>query len=279
MKKYLTLSLIAVFWSCSGDDNVDPLDVNLLEAQTLTDVSYGADPEQKIDIYLPLRKNDHSTKVMFFVHGGGWTSGSKEEMTASLEFAQQIFPNYAFVNIGYRLATPESPAYPKQIDDIKAVVAFIKKSDYSVSENYAFLGVSAGAHLSMLYAYGFDTAHHVKAICSIVGPTDFNDPAYTQNADSDIIIQYLTSDTSKKFLTKVSPITHVNWRSAPTIQFMGNADPLVPASQGPRLKAKLDRYGVANELNIYDAGHEDFSQTNTEEIYTKLGLFFTKYFK
>jgi len=279
MKKYLTLSLIAVFWSCSGDDNVEPLPVNFLEAQTLTDVSYGADPEQKIDIYLPRRKNDHSTKVMFFVHGGGWTSGSKEEMTTSLEFAQQIFPDYAFVNISYRLATPESPAYPKQIDDIKAVVAFIKKSDYSVSENYAFLGVSAGAHLSMLYAYGFDPAHHVKAVCSIVGPTDFNDPAYTKNPDSDIIIQYLTSDTSKKFLTKVSPVTYVSRRAAPTIQFMGSADPLVPASQGPRLKAKLDRYGVTNELNMYDAGHEDFSQTNTEEIYTKLGLFFTKYFK
>ncbi len=272
MKKYLILFLMAGFWSCSDDDNGN--ENTILQAQTLLNVSYGSDAKQRIDIYLPERKNDQSTKVLFLVHGGGWSSGSKEDMTASVIVAKQLFPDYALVNMGYRLATQASPAYPKQIDDIKSVVSHIENGDYGLSQNYAFLGVSAGAHLSMLYAYGFDPQHHVKAVCNVVGPTDFNDPAYTENPEILALFPYLTSTVNPAFLTEVSPITHVNSQSAATIQFMGNADPLIPVSQGQRLRAKLDSENVSNELNIYNAAHGNFSPLDSNEIYQQLTTFF-----
>jgi len=274
---YLILFLTTGLWGCSDDDKSSDAPVKL-EAQTLKNVSYGADSEQKIDIYLPERINNNSTKVLFLVHGGGWSSGTKEDMTASVTIAKQLFPDHAFVNIGYRLATTASPAYPKQIDDIKSVISFIEKSGYSLSQNYAFLGVSAGAHLSMLYAYGFDPDHHVKAVCSIVGPTDFNDPAYAESPIAAALVPYLTSDITPDFLAEVSPISHVSATVAPTIQFMGNDDPLIPASQGPRLKMKLDSFDVSNELHIYNAGHGDFSLVDTQDIYAKLGVFFSAHF-
>ena len=272
MKKYLILFLMAGFWSCSDDDNSN--ENTILPAQTLLNVSYGSDAKQRIDIYLPERKNDQSTKVLFLVHGGGWSSGSKEDMNASVIVAKQLFPDYAFVNIGYRLATEASPAYPKQIDDIKSAVSHIENGDYGLSQNYAFLGVSAGGHLSMLYAYGFDPQHRVKAVCNVVGPTDFNDPAYTENPAILALFPYLTATVNPAFLTEASPITHVESQSAATIQFMGNADPLVPVSQGQRLKAKLDSENVPNELNIYNAGHGNFSPLDSQEIYQKLTVFF-----
>ena len=278
MKKILILLLISTFSGCSDDDNNNSNEIKVLEAQTLMNVSYGSDPQQLIDIYLPERKNDNATKVLFLVHGGGWNSGSKEDMNASVAIAKQLFPDFAFVNIGYRLATATSPAYPKQIDDLKSVVAFIQNGNYAVSEQYGFLGVSAGAHLSMLYAYGFDPDQHVKAVCSIVGPTDFNDPAYANSPLAVAVLPYLTPDITPQFLTDVSPISHVSTQSAPTIQFMGNVDPLVPITQGQRLKAKLDSFNIANELNIYNAGHGNFGIADTQEIYAKLGVFFSAHF-
>jgi len=278
MKKILILFLMSAFTGCSDDDKNNDGETKVFEAQTIMNVSYGSDPQQLIDIYLPERKNDNTTKVLFLVHGGGWSSGSKEDMTASVAIAKQLFPDCAFVNIGYRLATQTSPAYPKQIDDLKSVVAFIKNGNYAVSEQYAFLGVSAGAHLSMLYAYGFDPDRHVKAICSIVGPTDFNDPAYANSPLAVAVLPYLTPDFTPQFLTEVSPISHVSAQSAPTIQFMGNVDQLVPTTQGQRLKAKLDSFNVPNELHIYNAGHGNFSVTDTQEIYAKLGVFFKAHF-
>ena len=278
MKKILIFVILSAITACSDDENNNDNQTKVREAQTLMNVAYGSDPQQLIDIYLPERKNDNTTKVLFLVHGGGWSSGSKEDMTASVAIAKQLFPDCAFVNINYRLATQTSPAYPKQIDDLKSVVAFIRNGNYAVSEQYAFLGVSAGAHLSMLYAYGFDPDRHVKAVCSIVGPTDFNDPAHANSPLAVAVLPYLTTDFTPQFLTEVSPISHVSAQSAPTIQFMGNVDQLVPTTQGQRLKTKLDSFNVPNELHIYNAGHGNFSVSDTQEIYAKLGVFFKAHF-
>ncbi|SDK38922.1 alpha/beta hydrolase [Flavobacterium noncentrifugens] len=277
MKMYLILFIMTALWSCSEDDKNSETPAKL-EAQTLLNVSYGADPQQKIDIYLPERMNNNTTKVLFLVHGGGWSGGSKEDMTASVAIAKQLFPDHAFVNIGYRLATTASPAYPKQINDIQAAVSHMENGGFNLSKQYAFLGVSAGGHLSMLYSYHFDPEHHVQAICNIVGPSDFNDPAYAESPLADQLFVYVTSDITPQFLSEVSPITHINSLSAPTIQFMGNADPLVPISQGQRLQAKLDVMDVPNELHIYNAEHGNFSPADTQDIYTKLGIFFSAHF-
>src|SRR5690606_20277036 len=115
------------------------------------------------DIDLPEGHNS-TTKVLILVHGGAWYAGSKADMATIATFARLQFPQHAIVNMEYRLATVENPAYPKQINDIQAVIDHIESSGYNISEQYAFLGTSAGAHLSMLYAYNFDTEHKVKAV-------------------------------------------------------------------------------------------------------------------
>lgn len=275
MKKYLILLFVAALWSCGSDDN----DNATAEAKQILNVSYGPDSQQTYDVYLPAnRTND--TKVMLLLHGGGWTGGSKENMNAAVQIVKTLYPQYAIVNMNYRLATETSAAYPKQTDDIASVLAHVESQDYAVSDDYAFLGVSAGGHLSMLYAYKFDTQHKVKAVCNIVGPTDFNDPAYEGSELETTLLPYLTgSNMTEAFLTEVSPITHVGAQSAPTIQFMGNADPLIPITQGQRLKARLDSFGVSNELNIYNAGHGNFSITDTQDVYARLGAFLNTHFQ
>ena len=43
---------------------------------SLRDVSYGADSKQKVDVYLA--ESDVPTPVVAYIHGGGWTGGTKE---------------------------------------------------------------------------------------------------------------------------------------------------------------------------------------------------------
>lgn len=272
-KNVILLFLIGFLWSCSSNDDKSQYDNNV--ALELANVAYGTDERQVMDVYLPAGR-DEDTKVIILVHGGAWVGGSKEDFGYAVPLIRSEFPDYAIVNINYRLATPESPAYPKQIDDIKDVIQHLENSGYNISDDYAFIGASAGAHLAMLYSYAFDTDNDVKALCNIVGPADFTDPAYTSNPIYNYAAINLTgsSNPSQSLIEEVSPITHITSQSPPTIMFYGGQDPLIPSSQGPFLRDALTEAGVYNEYNFYpDGGHGDWNQIIMAEVYSKMTTF------
>lgn len=252
----------------------------VLEAQDIFNVAYGPDAEQKMDVYLPRGRNEN-TKVFVLVHGGGWSSGSKSDFNYVIPMLKSEFPGHAIVNIDYRLATTQSPAFPKQIQDIEKVVEFLKASDYKISDDYAFIGASAGAHLAMLYSYKHDAQHNVKAVCDIVGPSDFTDPFYTSHPYFNFAAMYLVGDISNnpQAAIEVSPALHVTAQSPATIMFYGGQDPLVPSSQATRLKAKLDEAGVYNEYYLYaNGGHGNWNAETTADFTAKLITFLKERF-
>lgn len=264
--------LLFLITGCSSDDMTTAAP---LTARNITNVAYGTDSEQTMDVYLPAGRNN-ATKVVVLVHGGAWASGSKDDVTSLVPILQQRFPDHAIVNINYRLATDTSPAMPKQIDDIQKVLDYIAASDYHVADDYAFIGFSAGAHLAMLYSYGYDDAHHVKAVCNVVGPADFTDPAYLSHQLYPIASQFLLGTTAPtpQQIASISPTNYITPQSPPTITFYGGQDPLVPASQGPRLKAKLDQESVYNEFNFYpNGGHGDWDAATFQEVYARIDTF------
>lgn len=281
MKKLLYIFLfVQLLMSCNSDDNTaEPL-YNPAEAVTIINESYGSDPEQVMDIYLPGGRTS-ATKTIILVHGGAWVAGDKADFADVVPFVQSQFPDYAVVNINYRLATATSPAYPKQIDDIELAIAKLKHTDYTLSDDYAFIGASAGAHLAMLYAYRFDPNHEVKAVVDIVGPADFTDPQYTTHPLYSYAALNLigTATPTTAQIEEVSPIAYITTASAPTITFYGGQDPLVPATQGPRLRDKLDSMGVTNEFNFYpDGGHGDWDEATYQQVYSRLILFLQENF-
>lgn len=280
MKKLLTLPFLFLFLitGCSKSDDENTV---ALKAETLMNVSYGTDGEQKMDIYLPEGRNDN-TKVVLLLHGGSWISGDKADISSIVPIIQLQFPDYAIVNVNYRLATQNSPAFPKQIDDIKSVIQHLENNNYHISDDYAFIGFSAGAHLSILYGYAYDTDHDVKAICDVVGPADFTDPEYTSHPLYASASQALigTATPTQQQIETVSPVAHITAQSPPTISFYGGQDYLVPASQGPILKSNLDAAGVSNEFNFYpDGGHGDWDDATYQEVYGKIAQFLTTHLK
>lgn len=276
MKKLLLFSFMSLFliMGCGGDDTETITDDTSV-AKDFLNVSYGSDAEQKVDIYLPAGRTEN-TKVILLLHGGSWVAGNKSDMAYLVPTIKQAFPTAAIVNINYRLATNNSPAFPKQIEDIQKVIEHLESDKYTISDDYAFIGFSAGGHLAMLYSYAYDNDHDVKAVCDVVGPADFLDPEYLSHPLFASASQSLLgfANPTEEQIVSLNPVSHITAQSPPTISFYGGVDPLVPASQGPRLKAALDNVGVYNEFNFYeDGGHADWDMLTMMEVNAKIGAF------
>jgi len=222
-------------------------------------ISYGINERQKFDLYLPANRTS-ATKTVILIHGGGWTSGSKANMEPIKQLVTQELTDVAVVNMNYRLADANNAPYPMQIDDITGVVAFLKehKSKYSISEDIGFIGTSAGAHLSLLWSYAFDTNAKVDMVCSIVGPTNLTDPEYVNNTNPTLqeLLDVFGVEPTTSFLEEVSPFHQVTASAPPTILFYGGQDPLVPTTQGIDMRDKLQALNVTHQFTLYEnAGH------------------------
>ncbi|EPR71935.1 Esterase LipO [Winogradskyella psychrotolerans RS-3] len=260
------------------DDGIEPL--NTSESYEDLNISYGNDDEQVFDLYLPANRTA-DTKTIILVHGGGWTSGDKTDMTDFKNFIKDQMPSYAVVNINYRLADENNSPYPMQINDITSVVNCLKNNEahYTISNNLGFVGVSAGAHLSLLWSYGFDTENQVRMVCSIVGPTNFTDPAYLNNTN--VVLQELLDtfgiDTATDFLEEVSPYHKATATSPPTILFYGGEDPLIPITQGTTMRDKLESLNVTHQFTLYPNEGHGWTGLNLLDTTLKLKIFIETY--
>ena len=279
IRRLLFVLLWVGLFSCSSDDETLPDDTPLEEV-SLLDLSYGNHPEQRYDLYLPEGRTAETTKVLVLVHGGGWTGGDKADMGLYVELVQQRQKDYAIVNVNYVLANETTPAYPNQINDIMAVIEDVKSkaSEHQIRPKFGFIGVSAGAHLSLLYSYAFDTDNDVEMVCSVIGPADFTDPAYLADSsiyqeEYSILIGGDFSSASLDLLEEVSPVHQVDGSAPPTIMFYGNTDPLIPNSQHQNLKAVLDENGILNSLTVYDGGHGDWDLFSYLDLNAQLSAF------
>jgi acetyl esterase/lipase len=276
----LNFLLILSVNSCSEENpnNGKDLDNNLNPAEYYEElnIEYGNDINQKFDLYLPSNRTN-TTKTMILVHGGGWSSGDKIDMNGIKDLVRQDFPNVAVVNINYRLADANNRPYPMQIDDISAIINYLKnrKADYTISEKFGFIGISAGAHLSLLWCYAFDTNTNSNMVCSIVGPTNLTDPAYLENTDPALqqLLNLYGDNLDLPYLEEASPYHRVTASATPTILFYGGQDPLIPTSQGIDLRDKLLDLNVVHEFTLYPDASHGFGLLELLDTWAKIKVF------
>lgn len=231
------------------------------------DISYGNDSEQKLDLYIP--KNKDSVKGIFvMIHGGGWKAGDKSNLTLFTLSMMEKFPDYGFANINYRLASNSQFGIPNQTDDINKVIRYLK-SQFTNNSQFILLGNSAGAHLSMLYAYKFDHDKSIKAVVNIVGPADLSDEAFKSYSDYAFVEKRLVdasqipdNTTADKF---ASPVYWIKNNSAPTVSFYGINDLVIPFSQKEILDSALSKNNVYNESFEFSGGHLDWSHEQHQD--------------
>src|SRR5690606_38168488 len=87
----------------------------------------------KVDVYHPNEKVDQPFPAVLLIHGGGWVSGSKENLRPMAQRLAQ--EGFVAIVVEYRLSM-EAP-YPAAVIDIKAALDWMRKnsSEYNLDKN------------------------------------------------------------------------------------------------------------------------------------------------
>ena len=268
------MSIIAFFMSLfglgGGSNNPEtptlPSDANY--AQYL-DLSYGNHERQVLDLCIP-KNATGDLGLVLFIHGGAWIAGEKDSYLNGTIAASEYY-NLAGAAINYHYIS-DSVHMDTLMNDIDLALSKIKEvgAEKGVNINKVLLmGDSAGAYMSLLYAYSKADSAPVKpvAVISNSGPTDFADENfYVNNAlgNSEVMSELFSKASGVKFtynqrhlpevqtaLQKYSPLYYVNENTVPTIINHGDSDTIVPYSNAVSLDAKLTEYGVTHYFNTY----------------------------
>lgn len=270
----ITLSLLFLWTGCKEKKIKLGHDINFDKEEN---IHYGNNAEQVMDLYIPFARTNKEKDVFIIIHGGGWRAGDKSQLTFFTLSMMQKFPDHIFVNMNYRLASATHFAIPDQTDDIKKVTEVLKnKLGYNPS--VVLLGNSAGAHLSMLYAYKFDADKKVKAVINIVGPADLSDPGFKNYQEYSFVESRLVDpETIETGISKIgfaSPVKWIKSESPPTLSYYGSLDRVIPSTQEKRLDSALTANHVMHESYQFNGGHLDWDkQPHDVFLIDKIGTF------
>jgi acetyl esterase/lipase len=241
-----------------------------------------------MDVFTP-KKNANGAAIVV-VMSGGWVS-SRDMMgfyrPFITEFVKRGYTTFAV----YHGAQPQFTVRDA-VADVNRAVRFIRlhAKDYAIDpDRIGISGGSAGGHLSLMQGTAGDkgdpkakdpvdkTSSRVQAVACFYPPTDFlNYGGKDKNAFAadgilaflrvavDVremdpkthMLERLSEEKQLEMLKKISPITHVNADTPPTLIVHGDADKLVPIQQAEVFVAKLKDAGVTAELVVKKgAGH------------------------
>jgi acetyl esterase/lipase len=152
------------------------------EIRTLTYASRdGAD--LLLDLYLPPTPIRRPTPVIVFLHGGGWSGGTR---TTGPDFKRYFAQDgFAMASIEYRL-TP-SITFPANVEDVRTAVRWLRANAAAHAldpDRICLWGTSAGGHLAAVAALaprgmfeGADNLNQTSAVRCVLdayGPTRFD---------------------------------------------------------------------------------------------------------
>lgn len=129
--------------------------------QRIADVPYGADPAQRMDVYVPTSPTTGTNSlvasavrapVIFMVHGGGWRHGDKAMGRVVQEKVNRWVPKgFILISINYRML-PDAPVAVQERDVQAALMAAQQRVGTWGGDpsRFILMGHSAGAHLVAL---------------------------------------------------------------------------------------------------------------------------------
>lgn len=236
------------------------------------------DPAQTLDILYPAEAPTKRLPLLVWIHGGGWTSGSKDQQP----YLGQLQRGYVVASLEYRFS--QKAKFPAQIQDCQAAIRWLRANAarYHIDpERIGVGGASAGGHLSALVGVcggqdkfpkiggNEEQSDRVQAVCDIFGPTDFWTVVKQAEEDQTVknIFQWNKGDPYSKLIgaklgedreacEAVSPVTYVAKDNPPFLILHGDRDALVPYAQSVEFAERLEMAGVPVVLQrVPGAGH------------------------
>ena len=212
-------------------------------------VSFGNDPRQKLDVYVPAKAaaGEKSPVVVFF-YGGGWVDGARGDYG----FAARAFAARGYVAIvpDYRLVP--SVRFPAFIEDGALAVKWARDhaAEFGGDQGrIAVSGHSAGSYIAAMLALdrhyltdvGVDPKT-IRAAALLSGPYDFY--PFTEVRGRDALGQWPRP-------AETQPISFARRDAPPMLLMHGTADTVVRPYNSERLAAKLKSLGAPVELRLY----------------------------
>lgn len=252
----------------------------------LNDIAYGTHERQIFDIAIPQNPKS-ACGVILFIHGGGWIHGDKSEHRDDIiKFSDE---GYLCATMNYRFVTEDLTVFD-ELDDVEAALREIK----SISAKYGFSieksilsGVSAGAHLSLMYAYTRQANAPVPTVaaCPYCPPVDcsksdfligisgeFEDWKYevlSTCCGVKITKENFLTEEPQKALKKMSPWYYVSENCVPTAVFQGVLDELIPFYHVENFIKLLNEKGVKNDFLIYENSNHALDKDPDKTIQSK----------
>lgn len=267
--------------------------VEMNYSEKFADVDYVGDNQvyHKLDIYLPKEKKD-KYPVVIHIYGSAWFSNNSKGMADLGTICQ------ALLDAGYAVVTPNHRSsadakFPAQINDIKAVVRFVRGEAERYHFDTSFIatsGFSSGGHLSSLTATSggvkelegdlgkyTNLSSSVNAACVWSGPIDMfrmncDEPRKWGNTPEEALVGHNYADEYAPLFRAISPITYIDKNDPPMIIFHGTADNVVPYCQGQELYDELTKAGIRSELNIVPEGGHGFKMYAKENLQKMIGF-------
>ncbi len=238
--------------------------------QALRNLDYvgSGNQRQMLDLYLPIAKSDTPNALIVYIHGGGWSAGSKDQAEVLVGLIKGSTP-YAGASLNYRLTNQAQ--WPAQIHDCKAAIRWLRghAKEYNIDpDKIAVFGISAGGHLvSMLGVTGgvkelegdlgkhLDQSSRVTCVLDFCGPSNF----LTFGGKGSV----LDPDDPKGPLAKLiggplkdrnemgrnaSPVTYLSQDDAPFLIIHGDKDTIVPYSQATEFDTALKAAHIPSTL-------------------------------
>ncbi len=221
--------------------------VAFADVKQYSDIAYGSEKQQKLDIYVP-ETIETNAPVLVFFYGGRWTFGSKD---------QYAFAALPFVKKGYIVVIPDYAKYPDVkfpvfVHDGAKAVAWVQDNiaTYKGDGSRLYLsGHSSGAHIAALLnadarylkAEGKDRSI-IAAFAGLAGPYDFIPE------DPDLKDMFGPPENYRNMQVP----TFIDGKQPPMLLLHGADDKDVILRNLNRLRDKIEDKGGVVETKIYD---------------------------
>lgn len=235
------------------------------------------------DVYLDLylsSNTEKSSPVLIYVHGGSWIYGDNT-IPIGLEPIINAFNNRGFtiISLSYELLDDSNIDLKDPITDVKDAIRWVykNKDEYNFdTKDIGLLGISSGAHLSLMAAYTDDEAFKgdknlssysskVNYIIDIFGPTDLNSLDFSDLTLNNRKIKKLIN--SNEELDKYSPINYITDKVPDTLIVHSIKDELVPYMNSEELYNNLLSKSINTKLITFSKGSHFFSDFNKNEVF------------
>lgn len=226
-------------------------------APTHADIAYGADPAQKLDVYVPASPV-HGAPVILMVHGGAWRIGDKQNpQVVDNKGAHFLSQGYLFVSTNYRMSkvTPLDEA-----EDIASALRYVQAHATEWGGDAArivLMGHSAGAHLvSLLNAdpksYGLAAWRGTVSLDSAA----YNVPALMQMPHFAFYDDAFGTDTA---IWKQASPAHRLTKGGPPMLLVCSSQRILSCGQANDYAAKVAMLGGTVRLHSEDLSHMEIN--------------------